>query len=460
MWGAKAVCWLMVMWAWGAGAQEKPLEAPPPETIALPALGPTDPLAQRPKREGPLRLKEAVEIALKESPLLRGALEELRAAAAQVEMARAMRRPMLSANAFLSGGTMGMVVSNPAFVSPSTWQALPRGRFGDLNLMLMVPLFTGGRLESLIRQAEAARSATLAQVEAMRLDVALETRLAYWRALFAQELVRVAQAYIAAMEERVRIDREAAEVGRIPAFWVLRSEAELANARQMLTNAQRDAEVALIELKAIMGLHPDSAITLEETLTFEPWEEKRDPLLAEALSQRPELEQLQRRLQEGEAKEKAVRALYRPQVALALSAEAMRSPGMGAQGGSLVGVAIGLPVLDGGWRQSSMQEARAVQEQARWSLEQARLQVAREVDSALRELQAAAQNVRTAEVALKAAEADLEVAKVRYEAGRSVLVEYLDALFAFVRARTNWAQALYEHATAREKLLRALGRRP
>ncbi len=54
-------------------------------------------------------------------------------------------------------------------------------------------------------------------------------------------------------------------------------------------------------------------------------------------------------------------------------------------------------------------------------------------------------------------EADERVAKVRYEVGRSVLVEYLDAYAALVRAQVNYAQALYELLAAQDKLQRAIG---
>jgi len=99
-----------------------------------------------------------------------------------------------------------------------------------------------------------------------------------------------------------------------------------------------------------------------------------------------------------------------------------------------------------------------MREKAKAEVEQVKLQIAQEVDTALQELRAALQNVRTAEAALKAAKEDERVAKVRYEAGRSVLVEYLDAVATFLRAQVNYAQALYDLAIAHDKLLRALGK--
>jgi outer membrane protein len=427
-----------------------------------------DPFSTRPKIRQPLSLREAVEIALRESPILRGAVAELKAAEARLQMARSEKRWQLSANAFASTGTESAILASPPTVMPSATMLLPRRTFFDANAMLMFPIFTGGRLEALIRQAEAVRHATAAQLEAMRLDVALETKLAYRRALLAKEMVRVAEVYVAAMEERVRVDKVAAQVGRIPEFWVLRSEAELANARQMLANAQRDYETALIALKAFMGVHPDSEITLTDELGRDEGRgardelkvgelPKREKLLAEAMEKRPELRAALRQAEAQNYAVRAAKALYAPQVGWTVMANYMSGTGDMGQGGYLAGIAVGLPIFDGGRRKAMVGEAQAMREKALAEMERLKLQIASEVDTALRELQTALQNLQTAQTALKAAEEDERVAKVRYEAGRSVLVEYLDALATLVRAQVNYAQAIYELFVAYDKLQRAIG---
>jgi outer membrane protein len=427
-----------------------------------------DPFSTRPKIRQPLSLREAVEIALRESPILRGAVAELKAAEARLQMARSEKRWQLSVNAFASTGTESAILASPPTVMPSATMLLPRRTFFDANAMLMFPIFTGGRLEALIRQAEAVRHATAAQLEAMRLDVALETKLAYRRALLAREMVRVAEVYVAAMEERVRVDKVAAQVGRIPEFWVLRSEAELANARQMLANAQRDHEIALTTLKAIMGVHPDSEITLTDELQWDAGRgardelrvgelPKREKLLAEAMEKRPELRAALRQAEAQNYAVRAAKALYAPQVGWTVMANYMSGTGDMGQGGYLAGIAVGLPIFDGGRRKAMVGEAQAMREKALAEVERLKLQIASEVDTALRELQTALQNLQTAQAVLKAAEEDERVAKVRYEAGRSVLVEYLDALATLVRAQVNYAQAIYELFVAYDKLQRAIG---
>lgn len=441
-----------------------------------------DLFATRPKVQQPLGFREAVALALRESPVLRGAAAELKAAIARTQQIRAETRPQLSLNAFASTGTQTGIVTPSPVVMPSPMVALPPRSSVTTNAMLMLPLATGGRLPALVRQAEALQRATAAQLEAMRLEVALETKLAYLKALLSQEMVRVAQAYVTAMEERLRIDKVAAEVGRIPEFWVLRSEAELANARQLLINAQRDYEIALTELKAVMGVHPDSQIVLAETLASvasslfglkgvdQPTEKDSDiikalePLwdrqrwLTEALTHRPELRNAKEQWRAQREGVRVAKAAFAPQVSLMAMAERMNAKGEMSSGGYLISFVVGWTLLDGGQRKGMVAEALAMSEKAQADVERIQLQIVQEVDIALQQLRAAAQNLSTARAALSAAEEDARVAKVRYEAGRSVLVEYLDALSALVRAQLNFAQALYDLTVAYSQLERASGR--
>jgi outer membrane protein len=85
------------------------------------------------------------------------------------------------------------------------------------------------------------------------------------------------------------------------------------------------------------------------------------------------------------------------------------------------------------------------------------LQIAQEVSNALLNARSGERNVATAEAALKSAREDYRLARVRYEAGRSTLVEVLDALAARTRAESNAVQAQYNFAIARDTLRRAVG---
>ncbi|MCC6442477.1 MAG: TolC family protein [Armatimonadetes bacterium] len=416
------------------------------------------PDAARPVVKRFLTVAEAVGLALKESPVLRSARQEVAVQTARLGMAKAMKRPSLSANTFLSAGTMpGIIASSPP-VMPSASILPPRGPGADQNLMLMIPLWTGGRLESQIRSAGAERSASQSDLAGMEREVAMRVKEAYFRALYARAMVQVGEQWVSQAEESLRVTREMFSVGKVPQYFVLRSETEVANAAQELTTARNNVGLALIDLKTALGVNTASEIDLSETMAALEPDPDVKPLLEEAARSRPELAAAQAKVEAAEARAGLARSAYRPQIYLSGMADAASSREMGEMGGYTAALVLSLPLLDGGSRKAAVEEARAMREKALADAEQSGLQVSKEVIQAHLSLTTAAQNLKTSQAALVQAEEEYRIARMRYEAGRGINVEVMDALTDLVRARTNQVNALYMLNMARAELNRAMGR--
>jgi outer membrane protein TolC len=403
-------------------------------------------------------VQEAVDLALKNSPVIRGAQAEIDMAQAQVAAAKAGFKPALSATTFATTGSeSGSIYGTPGAVMPQNLYAVPRGPFANQNFMLMWPLAAGGRLQALLRQAQAANAASAADFEAVQLDLALEVKTAYRQALLAKEMTAVAEQRQKATAERVKNDTAAAQAGRVPQLYVLRDQAEDADAQQELTNAQRDADLALVMLRAAIGVDQNSQVTLSDSLDA-PAVPAPENSLELALKQRPELKAAQNRLKNARHGVDAARSASRPQIALSAMADANRMRGgSGVGGGASAGLVLGVPIFDGGIRRSERETSAAALAKAQAELDRVRLQIEREVQSAQLTLTAAGKNVTTAQTAIAAAEEEYRVAALRYDGGRGTNVEVLDALAALTRARGNKAKAQYEISVAADQLNRALG---
>src|SRR5262249_18296792 len=193
--------------------------------------------SQRPVVNGPLSLDQSVATAMRESPVVRGAAEEVEAALHRLQAARAQTRPQLSTTTFGTGGSESMIYTTTDPVRPANIFAVPRGAFFDQDVMFMLPLYTGGRLRALLRQAVAAHGRAGADWEGVRREVALMTRTAYRDALARRALIDAARAVVTANDEQLRVDQNRFQAGAIPEFYLRRDEAEVANARQQMTNA-------------------------------------------------------------------------------------------------------------------------------------------------------------------------------------------------------------------------------
>lgn len=470
-----------------AGSSSSPSadSATPPPTAT--------PLArQRSTVSGLLTVERAVEVALRESPVVRGAVEEVNIAVEELRAAEAQRRPILSTSGFLSTGTNASITATPAPVMPQMTMGLPRSGFYDQNVSLMLPLYTGGRLQSLVRRAEAGRRASSADLAEVRLDVALLTRTAYRTAQARQAFLAVYQELTRTNEERLRIDRISFTEGRIAQYTVLRDEAEVANASQQFTNAERDSGIARLQLETVMGVNFNGDVTLESPAPFRPSQEllsqfraaaalpapqdaaaavslvaaplvpgaatpEINELLLLAEQRRPLLEAQRFRIQSAQQGVGVARSAYRPQVSLFAMGDAMQGRDINSSSGYTAGIAIGLPILDGGMRRAELRRAQAQQRRQEQEWESAALQVKQEVTSNWLSLRAAERNVATAQAGARSGEEDYRIAQIRYAEGKSINVEALDALFARTRARVNLAQAQFEYQVAADQLRRSLG---
>jgi outer membrane protein TolC len=409
-----------------------------------------------------LSLASAVSLALEKNPSLAAAREELPAAQARLRMAQAAGKLSGSASAFLSTGTLGSTIPSPASIMPRQYMGVPADSRFDQNVTLMYPLSTGGRVGSRVRAANAQVRATMQDIESMVLDVAYAVRAAYWQALYHTELVRVQEESVSEQQERLRVDQAKYDAGKIPLLYVLRDKAELADADQQLTNAGRDANAALLDLRGEIGLELTASIELTDKLLYDPAaaDQEADALLADALAKRPEALALQARLDAAEREIAARKAAYRPQVDAMVMLDGMETSGMGIGGGYTAGIVGSLPLFDGGERKASVSEAEAMARNLRRQKEALDLQIERDLRTALLNLAAANKNIRAALEAEASAEEDHRVATIGYQAGKLLNLEAVSALAALVKARTNVTQAKYEYNLALDGVQRAVGALP
>lgn len=404
-----------------------------------------------------LTMREAVAFALQHSPALKASQAEIDFARAEAGVARSRTRPQLSANGFVSQGSMPNMLRTMG-VEPQAMQMAPEGGFVDANLMLMAPLYTGGYLQGLVAAALAREQAAKADALGLRAEVALRIRESYARALYGAELVKAQRARVKAAEAMVQNAQAQLDAGKGIEATVRRAEAELAEAQRELRTFENDRTKLLLDLLAEMGASMDTPVVLAESPAFASPPRTLEESITAADSTRGELLAARQRALAAGGQVSSAEGALRPQVyGFAMGDAFGPRDAMGRNAGYTVGLTVSLPVFDGGMRRSEVTAARAMRERAMAEADRWKIQVEKEVRQAWLDIETAAQNYRSSEAALSAAQSAYDVIVVRVEAGKAILVEQLDALAALTRARANLAQALYEHQLAIAKLSRAIG---
>jgi outer membrane protein TolC len=406
---------------------------------------------------GPLSISQAVDAALKYSPAISGKRALAGAASARLSSVKSMKQVSTILSGTLDNSNMQMILPGVEGLGPASGTMVPDRSRAGLTLMLMYPLTTGGKLESMIRSSSANRASSELDIKSAELDAALAAKTAYRQAALAFLMQDAAQRWVDESTERVRIAEDSFTQGRIAKFDLLRNKAELSDASAKLNTAKRDITVALIRLKSAMGISQDSSLEISDSLSDSIPDLQSAGLTERALNDRPDIQSAKKMIDGRKEMVRAAKAASAPQLYAIAMGQAESVQGMPFDKGYLLGLTAAMPLSDGGLRKSGVDEAVAMVKEAQASLAAMELEVRAEVASGIADVDTAAKNLALASDAIIQAEEDYKVIRLRYEAGKSTNVEVLDALAALTSARTMRAQALFELNVAQDMLLRTTG---
>lgn len=425
-----------------------------------------------PKIDGPLSMPQAVDVALQHSLRVKAAAADARTAASMQREALAVFWPQLSANGYVNDQRMAPnVYTSAGNTMARNSQVFNASENRDANVTAMLPLFSGGRdyytYKAAARRAEAGREG----LRGSEVDVAMQARLDYIGVLRETENLRVTGELVRTLEERVRVTREAFEAGRVPRYYLLRDEAERANAEQMEAMARSRVDQALVALKTTLGIDLVSSVSLADRLEFARTTVSIPDGIREAAERQPDVKAASKQREAAEADVRAAYGNYFPQLSFSYmydwawmrdrrrvsQAEDTRMPGNGAEGYS-VGLVVTLPVFDGFLRENALKTAKARLDRAVQAEAIVRQQIARDVNQAALMLTAAEKSVAASQVGVAQMEEEYRVVTERVRSGRGIQLELLDAQTALTRARFNVVNALADYHTALAMWLRATGR--
>jgi len=400
-------------------------------------------------------LEEAWGIALAVDQRLHAAAETTGSAAETLASTKANRYPTMTNE----GGYFALSAqpSYKADLSPLGVFPIPfvqQGFFADLNLVRQ-PLYTSGRIKNSIAAAEAGVHAAQSDEVRTILDVKMDVAQAYVNVLYGQQLVKVADGNITALEAHVKVVNELVKQAQRAKSDLLAAQVQLADGRQQALQAHNQLDLARASYNRDLGRGLSEPVQLDE---LEPptFPDDLDALTAQALAQRPELAALLF-LQEGLCRQAAaVRAETKPQVAALGGFLYLQDRYFVQDSFFLGGVAVRWDLDCGVTRHRAnalVRRANAAAAQ-RADLE---TQIALQVRQAFLDVQTARERIGVTRVAIDQSDENLRQAVDRYKNAVGTNTEVLDAATLRLRSSGNYYNALYNAVLAVMRLRRAVG---
>lgn len=318
-------------------------------------------------------------------------------------------------------------------------------------------LYAGGQISAGVKASEFLAQSEAWKREVTRTSLAFDATQAYYDAMLAQGLIEVANDSIIAFQKHADDAKHAVDVGMASKIVLLRAQTELAARETDLTSANTAFELALLNLKRIIGAPEALPITLIGALPWEPQVEDVPTLIARAHATRPELLALESGIEAAGQNVRMKKGDYKPRAAA--SAQWQEGSGTGTLQPNGFSAQAGLEwqIYGGGKRKFAVAEAES---QVR-SLERQRDDVERLIELDVRQanlrVNESIEKIRRDKGTVALAEESFRLAQVRFAEGVSTQSEVLDAELARSQAKTKLMQGLRDYAVALTALKKATG---
>lgn len=425
--------------------------APAPQTPSSPA-----PASTAPGTPQPLTLQEAEALALKNHPQVQAAQLNFQASQQAVAQARAAYYPTLQGDVTGSEANPGARIGAGYLTMSRLWDRLSPG------ITLSQLITDSGRTRNLVASSRLQSQASSQQYQATRYDVLLSVNQAYFEALRAQALVKVADETVAARQLLVDQVTTLAQNKLRSQLDVSFASVNLAQAKLMLIRAQDNVQQAFAELTRALGLEQHQTYKLnEEALPPSPPADSTG-LVTQAFQQRPELAGLRLERESAYKFERAERDLSLPTVSLIgvggfIPVVHQLTTATTPAEYESAAVNVEIPLFNGGLFTARREEARLKAQAADQRVRNLEEIVARDVRVAWSDSLTAYHQLDVTAELLRQATMALDLAQGRYNLGLSNIVELTQAQLNLTQAEVENLGAKYDYQRSYAGLQYATG---
>ena len=404
----------------------------------------------------PWTLERALHCALTNSPDARIAVQRIVAAQAGIEQANAAFLPKLQFNAsYLRTDNpmlvFGAALNQRAFSFGMNFNNVPDADNLNLNGVVTMPVYAGGRIRAGRKAAQANSEATRQMADAVRNSLAFEVARTFYSAHKTREFIRATEAAVQGFESNLAVARKRFEAGTALRQDVLDVEVRLAQAREDRVRARNANALALRALRNLLGIEEPS-LEISDTAPAVAAPESGE------LRHRPELLAALWRTQAAEAQLRQARSGFLPQLSAFGRYDYDEGWKFDSSGDSYsAGVHLQWDVWDGDLTRARVKQARAALDEAREEERKVRLAIGLEVEQAQLNLQESSERLAVSAQSVDQAAESVQLTRARFEQGLALATQVIDAETALTAARVRRAEAESDRRIALAALRKALG---
>jgi outer membrane protein TolC len=465
-----------------AATTETPV-VPAPDFLTTPTnplLFPTKPEEVELKGVRALSLQETIELAERNNRDLAISRLQVEQQQAAVQEADANRFPTLDLQSSLTrslsaGGTIGLKAgqaeaianaggneANARLFNPQAFRRslAEESTSWDTSLQLNYSLYNSGGSSARRRAAAGGLRAAELAMERVREQLRLDVTGDYYDLQEANEQVKINDQAVKNSEQSLKDANAQERAGLGTRFDVLRSEVQLANNQQQLTNALATEEVRRRQIAQRLSL--PEYVTVSAADPVKPigkWIPNLETTIVTAYKQRVELEEqlVQRDISDAN-RQQALSALG-PSIQLRASYNLLKvfeQPVGGPDSGYSIAAVAQWRLFDGGAARAQAKQQEINKQVAETRFTQSRNNIRFQVEQAYATLEANEKNITTTTKALGQACEAKRLAKLRFDAGVGTQTDVLNAETDLTRSAGSRVSAILGYNRSIAQLLRSV----
>ncbi len=393
-----------------------------------------------------LTLAEAEQMAIRNNPNISVARLLALAQAQVTRETRSVEMPTAVGDLTAVGSHLNSRITAGLLNNPSIYDRAA----GGLTVSQLITDF--GRTHNLVLSAQSSARAQLENKHATEQDITLTVDQAFYSALTAQAVLRVAEQTLA--QRQATGDQVAALTkAKIKSDLDLSfASVQIAQANLMLVDAKNNEQAAMAALDDVLGLETSQRYTLVDETGGNPppAPEDAEALVQSAMTARPDLAALNDESLAARQYSTAQRDLWMPTVSAlaAVGGTPVRADQIESSWYGAAGANISIPVFNGFLFNAEVREARLRAQADQEKVRNLRDSIARDVRTAVLNAQAAFQRIAVTQEMLSQANLALDLAQARYKIGLSSIVELTEAQLTQTQAEIANTSARYAYQTA------------
>lgn len=404
-----------------------------------------------------LTLEQCIDIALQNNPGIAQKKWNIKTAQAEKDIAQGRLWPEI--------GVVGGYTHyrDDRLITPRRPGGLDALQFTDElvsgDLVLSMPLYTGGKIENEVKATEQIIQSTQHQLLRNRRELVFNVSNIFYSMLGQQAVINSLTFSQKALEEHLKIVAELLNAQKAARVDLLRTEVRLADIEQQLLRERNVLSIQHALLANLLGLdQQDKYFEIEGELTEVDFSTSIDQRIASAFKNRQDYRSLEARVNAQQRTLGIAKAGRLPEISLRASygnqwdADSSQDNEVGQ-----VGILVAIPLFEGGRIAAGVRREYSRLRAKKEVLRELQLQIRLELETSVSNIESTSSRIDVTKKAVEQSKESLRIESEKYDYGKGAIVDVLDAQSAMLESQKNYYRALAEYNTALAQFRLAAG---